>query len=147
DGSVLPAGQSAESSALQQLSNVVHTTLGPRRLDWFRSMVPEDHQDIDLVPASPMCVPPPPSTARKRPATLRTVLRQAIRDRHVDLSDPDAVAALDAVDAVQRRTALHLGLQLAEVCDRDDDVYPSPDLTVVMPVFATHGRLGEALDA
>jgi hypothetical protein len=147
DASVLPAGKPTESSALQQLSDVVHAALGPQRLDWFRSMMPEDQQDIDLVPTPPVCVPPPPGAVRKAPSTLRRVLGPAIRDRHVELSDPHVVAALDTVDAVKRRTALHLGLQLAEVCDRDDKLHTAPGLTVVMPAFAAHGRLGEALDA
>ena len=35
--SVSPAGPPDESSALQRLSDVVHTALGPRRLGWVRS--------------------------------------------------------------------------------------------------------------
>ena len=145
-------------SAPRQLAEVVHAALGGALLDWFRSRLRDDTVDIDAVTASASAsasatatataATPPPVPVRKQPGTLRTRLRQAIRDRRVDLSDPEIVAALDTVEAVERRTAMHLGLRLAEVRDSDDDGAPGgPDLAAVIPVFAAHGRLGEALDA
>jgi hypothetical protein len=86
-------------------------------------------------------------------ATLRRRLRREIASRSVDLRDPRVQAALDVVDPVTRRTALHLGLDRAEGSDDDywllEESQWGEALTVadVVPVFARHGRLREVVNA
>ena len=84
--------------------------------------------------------------------TLRRHLREQIALRAVDLSDARVQAALEVVDPIAVRTALHFGLGLAEgrehdyglLDQRDDEI---PTLVDVIPVFARFGRVQEAVAA
>ena len=84
--------------------------------------------------------------------TLRRHLREKVAERVVELDDPRVLAALDVADPVTVRTALHLGLDLAEARESDDGLFDeydreAPTLAGVVPAFARHGRLGELIDA
>ena len=98
---------------------------------------------------------PPPDHGRRAnvsETTLRRHLREQLAGRHVDLSDARVQAALEVVDPITIRTALHLGLGLAEHHEHDYDLFDgrydeAPTMVDAIPVFADHGRLPEALAA
>ncbi len=146
----------------QRLADTVRAQLGDAPLrEWFQSTLLPDDQDADQGIASGVDeyvdlddtrrpatgdVPHVPKSKSAQSA-LRRQLREDIQAGHVDFADPQVRAALETVEGVELRTALHLGLDLAERCDGDGQDEPYPDVAAAVPVFARYGRLREIVDS
>jgi len=146
----------------QRLAEAVHAQQGDASLrEWFQSTLSPDDQDADQDidpdvdldaelnhtrrPATDDVPHVPKSKSAQ--GTLRRQLREDIQAGYVDFADPKVLAALETVEGVELRTALHLGLDVAETCDDDDGADSYPDVAAAVPVFARHGRLREVVDA
>jgi hypothetical protein len=134
----------------QRLADTVYAQQGDASLhEWFRSTLPPGGRNVDLGETRPAADGTPHAPANKSGRdALRQHLRKDMRFGHVNFADPKVLPALETVDGTELRTALHLGLNVAEKSDRDDEVQPGyPDVAACVPVFARHGRLHEVMDA